>query len=389
VSTPSSQGRLALAADVVAAPVTGQAFGERGRVGGCCFCTPRSLCSGERRLRLRYAKLDAVSGSYAFRFTWLTELPAGALAATHRGGDKNARRLKLSRPWRRDATRSYVPARPPVSVSVPRGVVVYSPAPPVIERIVDKRCDAACNCNQSPFRFHFHRNKGKRKVCVCVLLHYWLLHLLPPRSDPDPFLVVVLFGSSLHPHNVSSPPFPVRQFLFSVMLFDRLSPVTRRCGRSLIHRRSASISLLEATQALTTPMILPAMCRSHPFFSLSGEGRRVEARRRASGIPSDATGLRARRRSSYGRVELPVPPRTGDHAQPPPLRHDRRRRGSAGGADEPPEATAATPAGHQPRRAASACTRARRPSRRPRPFSWNRLFSGSVSRSTRGQERSE
>jgi len=128
---------------------------------------------------------------------------------------------------------------------------------------------------------------------------------------------------------------------------------------------------------------------SHPFFSLSGEGRRVEARRRASGIPSDATGLRARRRSSYGRVELPVPPSTGDHTQPPPLRHDRRSRGSAGGAAEPPEATAATPAGHQPRRAASTCTRARRPSRRPRPFSWNRLFSGSVSRSTRGQERSE
>lgn len=122
-----------------------------------------------------------------------------------------------------------------------------------------------------------------------------------------------------------------------------------------------------------------------PFSSLSGEGRRVEARRRASGIPSDATGLRARRRSSYGRVELPVPPSTGDHTQPPPLRHDRRSRGSAGGAAEPPEATAATPAGHQPRRAASTCTRARRPSRRPRPFSWNWLFSGSVSRSRRGR----
>lgn len=190
VSTPSSQGRLALAADVVAAPVTGQAFGERGRVGGCCFCTPRSLCSGERRLRLRYAKLDAVSGSYAFRFTWLTDLPAGALAATHRGGDKNARRLKLSRPWRRDATRSYVPARPPVSVSVPRGVVVYSPAPrpPLLlnaSLTKDVTLPATAISPRSVFTFTGTKEKEKCCVCYCIIgsCTYYRHEATPTRSS--------------------------------------------------------------------------------------------------------------------------------------------------------------------------------------------------------------
>jgi hypothetical protein len=167
------------------------------------------LCSGERRLRLRYAKLDAVSGSYAFRFTWLTDLPAGALAATHRGADKNATRLKLSRPWRRDATRSYVPARPPVSVSVPRGrgVVVYSPPPPppppplLLNASLTKAVTlpATAISPRSVFTFTGTKEKEKKSV-VCVIA---LLDPAPTTATKRPRPVprrrpLRIFASSTH-----------------------------------------------------------------------------------------------------------------------------------------------------------------------------------------------